>query len=119
MTLRDQIAADGESLFIETNDFAEAVTYHPYNFHGETTRADRSISAVVIRDEAGVDDNGNILFVYEVHVANDVTLGITSDELDLGGDALSFPPRDGEAAERFNIARILSQDHGMLVLECR
>lgn len=121
MTLRSQIEADVSAVFLNTNDFAETVTYHPHAYYGATARAARSISAVVIREQIRVvSENGDtVLPVYEVHVENDSVTGISSDELDLGGDQIALPPRDGKTAERKTITQLLTQDHGMLVLECR
>lgn len=122
MTLSDMMADDAANVFTSTSDFAESVVYYPYNYYGQTVRASRTINAVVIRMElqAVTQDGGQaVLPVWEVHVANDDTIGIASDELDLGGDQISMPPRDGVTAERRSITRLLFQDSAMLVLECR
>lgn len=121
MTLRDQIETDATSVFLATNDFAEVITYHPHRFFGETERPSRSIGAVVIRESIEVlsEDVVTNAPSFEVHVANNSVTGISSEEIDTGGDQLEFPPRDGKAAEKRSITRITTQDHGMLVLECR
>lgn len=123
MTLASSIETDAQSLFVETDDFAESVTYHPHQFHGETARADRTINAQVIRQPLAVfseDGSASALRVYEIHVANDSTLGISAEELDTGGDAITFPPDAGSSTtERKQITRLIDQDAGMLVLECR
>jgi hypothetical protein len=54
-----------------------------------------------------------------VHVANNATTGITSEELDCGGDMVEFAIRVGEPVTRRSIVRLLSHDEGMVVLECR
>lgn len=120
MTLRTQIATDAATVFLQTDDFAETITYHPFKYRSDTLRADRSIAAVVIRHQVSPlpGDDGTVAVPYEVHVANSTTLGINSDEIDKGKDALSFPPRDGKTAVRHTITDIIFQDHGMLVLEC-
>ena len=56
---------------------------------------------------------------FEVHVANNSTSGISSSELNTGGDEIAFPPRDGKTATRKSVLQLVTQDHGMLVLECR
>lgn len=120
MSLHDLIADDAVTVFCNADDFAESVTYYPHRFYGATARATRSITAVVMReqiDAARATDHP--LPVYEVCVANSSTTGISSAELDTGGDILEFPPRDGETAKKFRILRLITQDHGMLVLECR
>ena len=121
MTLRDTIETDAEVVFCNANDFAEAVTYYPHRFYGESLRASRSIVAVVFREQIAVlsEDVQTVAPVYEVHVANDSTTGISSEELDTGGDQIGFPPRDGKTAERKTITHLVTQDNGMLVLECR
>jgi hypothetical protein len=121
MSLRDAIAADAATVFCNVSDFAESVVYHPYRFVTDTQRAARTINAVVIREQVATYQNDveTVLPVFEVHVANDAVLGISSEELDTGGDQIEFPARDGQAAERRTITRLTTQDHGMLVLECR
>lgn len=121
MTLHDMIAADAVTVFTSTDDFAEVITYHPHRFYGEAARESRSINAVVLREQIQVltQDGDTVAPVWQIHVANSNTTGISSAELDLGGDQLEFPPRDGKTAERRTITQLVIQDHGMLVLECR
>ena len=121
MTLKSVIATDGYTVFTSTDEFAEAITYYPHRYYGEAARDARSINAVVFREQITVlgGDGDTVLPVWQIHVANDVTYGITSEELDLGGDQLEFPPRDGETAVKKTITQLLTQDNGMLVLECR
>lgn len=122
MTLRAMITDDASSVFLSTDEFAETVTYKPRKFVIGDVRANRPIKAVVIRDLIQVvnEDGGEtVLPSFEVHVANDSMLGISSSELDLGGDKLSFPVRDGLTASDRAIVRLITQDHAMLVLECR
>jgi len=116
MTLRQSIANDAETIFLQTDDFAEVVEYFP---RGSSTG--RSIKAVVIRDsiqEMTQNDNLIDLPMFEIHVANSPLIGISGTEFNLG-DQVSFPTRDGMVATRHAILRIVTQDHGMLVLECR
>lgn len=121
MTLATSIAADATTVFLRTDDFAETVTYNPYNYPGEASRAARSIAAVVIRQDYEVlsEDGDVVIHSFEVHVHNHTTTGINSDEIDVGRDQITLPPRDGQTAEARTIRRIISQDAGMLVLECR
>jgi len=120
MTLRDMIDDDATSVFLNTGEFAETVTYYPRT-RTATANSSRSIAAVVIRQSLqSVGENGiSVLPVWEVHVHNNSTTGISSTELDLGGDQIGFPPRDGETAAKKTIVNLMTQDHGMLVLECR
>lgn len=122
MTLRDLMTSHVSSVFLNTDQFAEAVVYSPYNYPGRSARDDRSINAVVIREQietVGENDSVTVLPMFEVHVANNVTTGLTGDELDMGGDRLLFPTRDGMAATYHTITRLITQDADMLVIECR
>lgn len=122
MTLKDSFATDADTVFCNPDDFAESVTYYPHQYYGESARPDRTINAVVIRESItvfGEDGGETVLPIWQVHVVNDSTNGITSDELDLGGDKIGFPPRDNEAAESKSVTRLISHDPGLLVLECR
>lgn len=121
MTLKDQLATDAISVFCNTDDFAETVTYYPHRYYNETARAAREIKAVVLRESITVlaEDGDTVAPVWQVHVANNATTGISSEELDIGGDQISLPPREGDTAERRTITRLMEHDPGMLVLECR
>lgn len=115
MALSDLIQDDAAAL-ISTDDFGEAVTYKPRS--GGT----RSITAVVERETLqSVDEDGGetVAPLFFVHVANSSTLGIASTELNCGGDKISFPVRPGKSATDRGVVRLISQDEGMLVLECR
>lgn len=121
MTLRSVIADDATGVFLSVDDFAEPVTYHPHQYFGEVPRASREINAVVLRESVQefTEDGGVVLPIWQIHIANDATDGIASDEIDIGRDQLAFPAKDGEAATRHTITQLLQQDHGMLVVECR
>jgi hypothetical protein len=118
--LRSMIETDA-AMFVTTSDFGESITYVPHRYFGEEARSSRTINAVVEREQIAVltDDVETVAPMFVVHVANNVTTGIASDEIDLGRDRLSFPKRDGTTAETFTILHLRSQDNGMLVLECR
>jgi hypothetical protein len=116
MSLHDLIESDAVTVFCNTDDFAESVTYYP------RSGSSRSINAIVSREQIATfsEDGGQLnLPSFQVHVANDSTNGISSSELDLGGDEIAIPPRDGKSAARKAIMQLLIQDHGMMVLECR
>lgn len=115
MTMHDTILADGLSVFCNADDFAEPVVY--YKRSGEA----RSINAVVIREALAIlpEDGDAVTPVFEIHVHNSESTGISSDELNLGGDSLSFAVRAGQDASRRTITKLLGHDEGMLVLECR
>lgn len=116
MSLHDVIVSDAKNLIINLNDFAESVTYHPRS--GEP----RTIRAVIDRQSyAGVSEDGSgyVLPIFEIHVANDASVGISSEELNLGGDFLVFSDRIGRETERRAINMLTSHDEGILVLQCR
>lgn len=113
------ITTDASSVFTSTSDFAEEITYYPKQKFGESVPTPRTINAVVFREQfQSLDDDTNSP-VWQIHVVNDDTLGISSTELNLGGDQIALPPRDGQDAARRTITYLQTQDHGMLVLECR
>ena len=115
MTLHQTIADDVPAVFCNSSDFAEAATYYP------RSGASRSIIVVIERNEIALlqGDDVTVAPQWIVHVENNATRGISSTELNKGGDQIGFPPRDGEAAARKTITELLTQDHGMLVVECR
>jgi len=115
MTLHDIIEADAKNVFCNPSDFAEPVTY--YKANGKA----RKINAIVVRDALAIlpEDGDTITPVFEVHVANDVDEGIASDELNLGGDQISFSVRVGKPVERRSVVKLLAHDNGMLILQCR
>lgn len=114
MTLRDMIAADSQKVFLNTGEFAETVTYR------KRSGVQRSIKAVVFREAVvnSEESGGAQTPTFEVHVDNDIVNGIASDEIDLGGDQIVLPVRDGVTATPRTIVSIIVQDHAMLVLQC-
>jgi hypothetical protein len=115
MTLHDTIQADASTVFCNANDFAEPVTY--YKRDGSA----RVIQAIVLREgyELLAEANDAVVPMLEIHVANSDTLGISSDELNTGGDQLGIPTRVGQPELIRAIVRLVSHDEGMLVLQCR
>ncbi len=115
MSLHDLIQADAINVFANANDFAEPVVYY------KKTGKARPISAVVVRDALAIlpEDGDTVTPVFEIHVANDILEGISSEELNLGGDMIAFAVRVGQAVERREIIRLLGHDEGMLYLQGR
>ena len=115
MSLHDMIQADAINVFANPNDFAEPVTYY------KKTGKARPIDAVVVRDALAIlpEDGDTVTPVFEIHVANDIAKGISSEELNLGGDMIAFAPRVGQPVQRRTITKLLAHDEGMLTLECR
>ena len=117
MSLHDIIETDAITVFCNVNDFAETVKYWPNRGAG----CSREIKAVVMREQitAFSEDGQTNLPAFQVHVANSSITGISSSELDTGGDLIELPPRDGKKAEMRSVTELITQDHGMLVIECR
>ena len=115
MTLHDVIQADASSVFCNLSDFAETATY----ITRDGTR--RCVDVVVDRQSLQTlpEYGGSVTPVFIVNVANTCTRGITSNELNLGGDSIELAIRVGEEVSERTIVQLLEHDEGMLVLECR
>ncbi len=95
--------------------FGETIFYHPYG------GGSREILAIVTREQTeGLDGapHGHSPLV-TIEVANDSTTGITSAEVDRGGDTVELPVNVGETTKLRKITKIISQDAGMIKLEVR
>ena len=90
--------------------FAETVTYYP---QGGGTRV---IEAVVERDAVEEIPGGHTSRAMML-ITNDDTLGITSAELDRGGDRIGYPVNIGEDAKIRPIKQMPSQTAGMIIVE--
>ncbi len=125
--LEDQIEDDAIMSFLDVDGFAETVVYVPgsqlANYNATPrTYAGRSISAVVRRmvPEAAFGIRQDVQPRLLVIVANSATLGISSSELDTGGDKLILPYRIGEAASMHPVKQQKgseTNDPGCLYLE--
>lgn len=115
MTLHDMIRSDSVGVFCNPDDFAESVVYYKRN------GLSRTINVIVMREAFAInpEDGDTITPVFEIQVANDSAKGIASDEINIGGDMISFAVRVGKTVERRSITRLIQHDEGMLVLECR
>ena len=109
------IQADASTVFCNLSDFAETATYHPRG------RQSRPVRAVIVRDALAIiaEDGDTVTPVSEIHIAATGEFGITSEELDTGGDCIEFEFRIGREKRLRPITRIISHDEGMLVVECR
>lgn len=78
----------------------------------------RAITAVVEREGLqavdGLPSGRSVLLT--VDVENDAETGISSDEIDTGGDEIGVPLRIGKAASQRTIAKIVAQDAGRMTL---
>jgi hypothetical protein len=116
MTL--DLAADA-ALFL--TDFAEAVIYKPRPTLAVPAPAPRTIQAIVDRNPPAFLMEADGFSVPTIHlvVRNSASAGISSAEVDTGGDQVDVPVRLGEAAVTKSIVRIVQQDAGILRLEVR
>tara|TARA_R110000823_G_C15701213_1_gene476483 strand:+ start:274 stop:636 length:363 start_codon:yes stop_codon:yes gene_type:complete len=120
MSLADRIVSDAAAVFLNSDHFSETVTYYPHRFHTDAARLPRSIQAVVTRNQvATFGPDEQILTEFEVRVANNAVTGISSEELDTGGDQIQLAPRVGESVAKRSIQYLTEHDDGMLVLICR
>lgn len=110
----DMLKADAAALC--SAEFSESLTYTK---PAGTTRA---ISGVVNR-QTPENYQGVVGPLAEIVVPNSATVGISSAELDLGGDTITLALTIGKPAETFNIHRPNDgqawQDAGMLRLWLR
>lgn len=115
MTLHETIIDDGLQVFCNPDDFAEPIVY--YKRDGRA----RPIDAVVDRQALALlaETNDAVIPVFEISVHNSCETGVSSEELNLGGDSFEFAIRVGEAVSRRTITKLLGHDEGMLILECR
>jgi hypothetical protein len=112
------LAADG-ALFLA--DFAETIVYKPRPTQTVPSPAPRTITALVDREPPAFLLEADGLAVPTVHVIvrNSATTGISSSEVDTGGDQMDVALRLGQAAATKRIVRIVSHDAGLLRLEVR
>jgi len=93
----------------------ELITYLPAG------GGSREIKAII--DYEGIDGLGGAphgkSYTIEISVVNNSTTGISSSELDTGGDKVTIPKRIGETAANRRITKIIEQDEGILTLEVR
>jgi hypothetical protein len=92
--------------------FGESVIYYP------AAGGSRSITAMVLRDELSAiaelgDVQGQAVIV---RVLNDSTSGISSSEIETGGDEIAVALRLGEAVARRAIVRVQADSTGLLRL---
>ncbi len=95
--------------------FGESVTYYPAG------GGSRGILAIIDRESVvGVNgaSRGNTQFII-MTVANDSAIGISSSELDTGGDRIEFPKRIGDPVQKRGIRDFNNQDRGMMELEMK
>ena len=118
------LAAEAENSLYDlladiTNDFlfefGESVKYLP------SGGGSRTITAIVDREPPAELEgmSGAHATRTIVNVANNATTGISSSEINLGGDKIELSVRINETAKQKRIVGIISQDAGMMRLEVR
>jgi hypothetical protein len=118
MTLAARIVTDSTAVFLQSGHFAESVIYYSHRFG--TAATPRTISAVVTRNQvATFNPDEQIVPEFEVRVANNSTTGISSEELNTGGDMIKLAVRIGETPTKRSVQLLVEHDDGMLVLTCR
>ncbi len=94
--------------------FGETVTYYKRDKSGG-----RKIQALVERDIPDEIPGTDIVSQsMTIRVKNDSREGISSDEVDTGGDTIAVALRVGQATEIRRIARVISDSNGMVRLLC-
>jgi hypothetical protein len=106
------LPADVVSIML-TDEFAEQIVY---NFAAGGTR---TINAIIDRNPPQIieDMEPTRSEVIQIVVANDATSGVTSAEVNTGGDYVSLAPRFGGTASNRRVARIVEHDEGAMILE--
>ena len=94
---------------------AKSITYRP------RTGASRSIKAII--DYPGPDVIGGLAGgsrpIMDIYIKNDSTTGISSAEVDTGGDKLDVPLRFGLTAARVRVTKIVAQDKAILHIQAQ
>jgi hypothetical protein len=107
-----QIISEAQ-FFLDTS--GETITYKPRGGNR------RSIKAIVDREGSQALDgvpHGNSP-ISHITVANNSTIGISSSEIDYGGDKVTISHRAGQTSQDRPITKPISQDAGMMTLEVR
>lgn len=91
------------------HQFGETVVYYPRSGGSRTITAHVRRNTMEIIQETG-DLASQALIVT---VPNDTCKGISSDEIDTGGDEIAVALRVGLTTQRRSVARILSDHNGM------
>ena len=91
-------------------NFGETVIYYPRNGGQRTIVATVYRGAMAIIEETGEIPSQEIM----VTVKNSTCDGISSTEIDTGGDELAIALRVGSEPQRRSIARVINDHNGMV-----
>lgn len=120
ITLADTYDNDFDDLLADSSeDFVDEFGVNvKYIFVGGS---ERTIKAIVSRQEhkniEGMRSTNAPVF--EVMLRNDSSYGVSSSEINTGGDKIELAARYGETVKQRRVTKILIQDVGMLKLEVR
>ncbi|MEI8350091.1 MAG: hypothetical protein WCI77_08045 [Candidatus Omnitrophota bacterium] len=104
-TFKEILDNDVKNVFLNTNEFAESITFTPY---GGTAK---SIKAIVQRsrlDPASEDTGRSLLNQAEIFIANDSVEGVTS--INKGQDKVSLPATIGGSSSNWLVVDIIDHD---------
>lgn len=114
MTFKTSALADLTNVILNSDEFAEAVTFKP------KTGAQKTIKAVIFRSELQpLDMNAGrgLTKTCRVIIAKDATAGATT--IVKGFDKFSFPEVEGGTAIDWTIVDVVSEDFSMFNLTVR
>jgi len=109
MSLQEQMAADVQRTFLDTNGFAEAIGY---TSAGESAQ---SISAIVLRDQAEIEPSENGL---EIRRRVEIIVSTSDVASPARGDTASFPVQSGGSAVSWNVTDDPLVSGGMARIAC-
>ena len=94
---------------------AKTITYRP------RSGASRSIESIIeYPGPGGIDGlSGGSRPLLDIYIKNDSTSGISSAEVDTGGDKVEVPLRIGLTAARVRITKIVTQDKAILHIQAQ
>lgn len=108
MTFKTKLDTDVANKFLNTDEFAELITYTPYG------GVEKSIKAIVTRKRLDPDsqDQGRLLSnQVEICIANDSAYGVTT--INKGQDKISLPAVIGGSNSDWLIIDIVDHDSAM------
>lgn len=113
MTFKSQMSVDMESVFLNTDEFAESIVYTPKNGVAKTIPA--IIDRVPVNSQ-GEDQARTLHKQAEIIIHNDATNGVTS--IDKNGDKVTFPALPGGTAIDWDVISIMeaTESHWRLLI---
>ena len=116
MTLKDSIRSDVSAVFLNTDEFAEAIVYYP------RAGGSRTINVIIDRDPPDVYVAGNYVTPrFMVDVSDHATDGVLRSDVDTGGDEAEVTAETGDvSATRVTVIKVMESDiNGMIKLALR